>query len=61
MPPLEELAKWFGVHEFFLEQLGQLSTLTSRKVLQVEPITTLRIVEDFGLINWLKDYRLGNL
>ena len=31
------------------------------KALQVEPITRLRIIEDFGLINWLKDYRFGNL
>jgi hypothetical protein len=31
------------------------------KALQAEPITTLGIVEDFGLVNWLKDYRLGNL
>ena len=56
----EELAKWFGVHEFFLEQWAS-EHADFEKVLQVEPITTLRIVEDFGLINWLKDYRLGNL
>ena len=55
----EELRRWFGVHEVFLDiwasEHGDFA-----KALQVEPMT-LRIIEDFGLINWLKDCRLGNL
>ena len=56
----EELRKWFGVHEFFLDKWASEHD-DFAEALQVEPTTTLRIVEDFGLINWLKDYRLGNL
>ena len=56
----EELRKWFGVHEFFLDKWASEHT-DFAKALQVEPITRLRIIEDFGLINWLKDYRFGNL
>ena len=56
----EELRRFFGVHEFFLDKWAN-EHEDFAKALQVEPITTLRIIEDFGLINWLKDYRLGNL
>ena len=54
----EELRKWFGVHEFFLDKWASEHT-DFAKALQVEPITRLRIIEDFGLINWLKDYKRG--
>ena len=56
----EELRKWFGVHEFFLDKWANEHEDFAR-ALQVEPITTLGIIEDFGLINWLKDYKQGNL
>jgi hypothetical protein len=56
----EELRRWFGVHEVFLD-IWEQEYPEFAKVLQVEPVTKLRVVEDFGIINWLKDYRFGNL
>lgn len=56
----EELRKWFGVHEVFLDIWAD-ENADFAKALQVEPITTLRIIDDFGMMNWLKDHRFGNL
>ena len=56
----EEMSRWFGVQEIFLDNWAEQQEEFA-KALKVEPITTLRITEDFGLINWLKDYRFGNL
>ena len=56
----EEMSRWFGVQEMFLDIWAEQHDEFA-KALKVEPITTLRITEDFGLINWLKDYRFGNL
>jgi hypothetical protein len=55
----EELRRSFGVHEVFLDKWAS-EHEDFAKALQVQP-TTLRIIEDFGLMNWLKDYRFGNL
>jgi hypothetical protein len=55
----EELRRWFGVHEVFLD-IWASEQKELERALQVEA-TTLRVIEDFGLINWLKDYRFGNL
>ena len=57
MPREANLRIWFGVHTILFDD-GPLSTRTSER-LEVEPVDM--IIEDFGLINWLKDYRLGNL
>jgi hypothetical protein len=56
----EEMSRWFGVQEMFLDIWAEQHDEFA-KALQVEPITTLRVTDDFGLINWLKDYRRGNL
>jgi hypothetical protein len=56
----EEMSRWFGVQKMFLDIWAEQHDEFA-KALQVEPIMKLRIVEDFGLINWLKDYRRGNL
>ena len=56
----EELSRRFGVHEVFLDIWAEQHDEFA-KALRVEPITTLRIMEDFELMNWLKDYRFGNL
>ena len=56
----EERRRWFGVHEVFLDRWAS-EQKDFAKALQVEPIMTLRVTDDFGLINWLKDYRRGNL
>jgi hypothetical protein len=56
----EEISRWFGVHEVFLDIWAEKHDEFA-KALRTEPNTTLRIIEDFGLMNWLKDYRYGNL
>ena len=56
----EEMSRWFGVQEMFLDIWAEQHDEFA-KALQVEPITTLRVTDDFGLTNWLKDYRRGNL
>ena len=56
----EELKRRLGIHEVFLNIWSEQHD-DFAKALQVEPIMKLRITEDFGLINWLKDYRFGNL
>jgi hypothetical protein len=54
-----ELAVFFGVDVLTIERWAE-QHKDFEWALQVPP-TTLMIREDFGLINWLKDYRFGNL
>ncbi len=56
----EEIRRWFGVHEVFLDIWAEQHDEFA-KAQQVEPMMTLRIIDDFVMMNWLKDYRLGNL
>ena len=55
----EEIRRWFGVHEVFLDIWAKQHDEFA-KALRVKPLI-LSIIDDFGMMNWLKDYRLGNL
>ena len=54
----EELRRRFGVHDVFLDIWAREHD-DFAEALRVEPVMKLRITKDFGLMNWLKDYRFG--
>jgi hypothetical protein len=55
-----ELCLFFGVDRATLERWAE-DHKDFERALQVAPSIFGVTHEDFGLFNWLKDYRLGNL
>jgi hypothetical protein len=56
---LEELRRWFNVHEIVLDVWTKTYDGFAR-ALRAKP-AALNVVDDFSHINWLKDLRLGRL
>ena len=56
----EEIRRWFGVHEFFLDKWASEQKDFAR-ALQTKPTSLSVGYHDYGLVKWLYDFRRGAL